>query len=851
MTVAGPNYGVSFWSGEFSDPDIERLFWSETWFDWSKITRYAALLMGGVLVVIVALQSTIPSLSSNEYNWFVVITRVVAILLFAVVTAVTFSSSPRCPALQAAVAIAMVGVTLSLHVSLVIYDRDFGVFVVNHFGLLVFIYLFFPNRAGYRLFNGAVMFVAFVVASHYATAPTHEVLLMPTLVSAGMNIIGFAASRWRADKLRTDFYNRLAAEQERTLALDDLRTSESEVRAILDNLVDTFYRTDAAGKVVMMSPSVTGLLGYRPDELFGQRLSEYFVGPNDREDFLQQLADGHGEIESYEARLRTKAGGEVWISTSARYRRDNQGKVTGVEGIVRNIADRKKAEGELRAGQQRYRDLLELNPDAIIVQVDGTIVLANQSACRIFGADDSTHLVGRASLDIVAPPQRPAIRKRRGQAMSEGQPLAQFEAKHRRLDGVDFSSEMSIGPINWDGQVGTINIIKDITERKQLENQLRQSQRLEAVGQLTGGIAHDFNNILAAIVGHLELLQDSDAIEEEFDRKGIATALRAALRGAELTHRLLAFSRQQELDAKVTEINQILPQFSQLAQRTIGEDIAIEMKLAANLWPTMVDAGQLENALLNLAINARDAMPNGGLLVIETANRLLDQDDAAGFEDLAPGAYVMISVSDTGIGMPAEVQERVFEPFFTTKSVGEGSGLGLSMVFGLAKQSGGHVSIYSEEGEGTTARIYLPRAEGTADTAGTNEQTQDDRPTGEETILVVEDDKAVRDYLAIVLRRLGYTVLEAEDGPAALEVMAAANGIDLLLTDVILPRGMSGRDVAIAFRERYPTAGVLYSSGYTREILNRRGQLEPGVVLMNKPYQTPALAQRVREVLDG
>ena len=419
-----------------------------------------------------------------------------------------------------------------------------------------------------------------------------------------------------------------------------------------------------------------------------------------------------------------------------------------------------------------------------------------------------------------------------------------------RKNGEEFQIELSLG--TWQqGEVKYFSaVIHDITERKQLEEQVRRSQKMEAIGQLTGGVAHDFNNILAAVIGNLDLIKEGGN-GDEFDRENITTALRAALRGAELTHRLLAFSRQQELDAKATRINDILPQFGQLAQRTIGADVAVEMTLAADLWLTMVDAGQLENALLNLVINARHAMPDGGLLTIETVNQIVEETGSATPEGLAPGAYVLIAVSDSGTGMPAAVRERAFEPFFTTEDVGEGSGLGLSMVFGFAKQSGGHVSIYSEEGEGTTVKIYLPRSEETDAVAHATKKSQGNPPTGDETILVVEDDKDVRNYLVTVLGRLGYTVLEAEDGPAALKVMTASGAIDLLLTDVILPQGMSGGDVAIAFRERYPVAGVIYSSGYTREALNHRGQLEDGVILLNKPYQSQALAQRVREVLDS
>ena len=383
------------------------------------------------------------------------------------------------------------------------------------------------------------------------------------------------------------------------------------------------------------------------------------------------------------------------------------------------------------------------------------------------------------------------------------------------------------------------------------EERLRQAQKIEAVGQLTGGIAHDFNNILAAITGNLDLVQDGDGISDETDRESIATALRAALRGAELTHRLLAFSRQQALDARETQINEILPQFHLLAERTIGVDITIETRPATGLWPTMIDAGQLENALLNLAINARDAMPDGGRLVIETANQVLAEDDTAVYEDLQPGDYVMIAVSDSGTGMPAAVRARAFEPFFTTKDVGAGSGLGLSMVFGFARQSGGQVLIDSENDEGTTVRIYLPRMVETASVESTEGEIEQDRPTGNETILVVEDEADVLAYLVRALNRLGYNVLQAMDGPEALDVMASSGAIDLLLTDVILPREMNGRDVANAFRKQFPAAAVLYSSGYTREVLDSRGQLDEDVALLSKPFRPRALARRVREVLDG
>ncbi|MBT3532795.1 MAG: response regulator [Rhodospirillaceae bacterium] len=396
----------------------------------------------------------------------------------------------------------------------------------------------------------------------------------------------------------------------------------------------------------------------------------------------------------------------------------------------------------------------------------------------------------------------------------------------------------------------TVTIGHDITQHKRFEEQIRHSQKMEAMGQLTGGIAHDFNNLLAAIIGNLDLIENG-SVNDEPNKEIFATISRAALRGSELTHRLLAFSRQQPLQAKRTQANELVPAFCRLAQRTIGEDISIEMSLAPNLWPTIVDIGQLENALLNLAINARDAMPDGGRLMIGTTNRVLDEDAVAMHMDVARGAYVEIAISDNGTGIPEDLIERVFEPFFTTKEVGQGSGLGLSMVFGFTRQSGGHVTIESKEGKGTTVRILLPRAEVAINVESDAEVSPAERPPGNETILVVEDDPDVLNFLVKGLHRLGYTVLQASDGPSALRVMAEPDAIDLLLTDVILPLGMSGRDVASAFRERNPGSGILYSSGYAKDVLSNRGQLDEEAKLIMKPYQFPTLAQQVREILDG
>jgi signal transduction histidine kinase len=387
-------------------------------------------------------------------------------------------------------------------------------------------------------------------------------------------------------------------------------------------------------------------------------------------------------------------------------------------------------------------------------------------------------------------------------------------------------------------------------ELEEAHEALRQSQKMETVGQLTGGIAHDFNNLLQIVSGNLDLLRqrlpDDTNLKRYADR-----AFTGAERAATLTQRLLAFSRRQPLAPKPVDINRLVPGMSELLHRTLGETIEVESVLAPRLWTVEVDPNQLENAIINLAINARDAMPEGGKLTIETQNTHLDGSYAAQNPEVSAGQYAVICISDTGTGMDSETAARAIEPFFTTKEVGRGTGLGLSMVYGFVKQSGGHLKIYSEPDEGTTVKLYLPRLLGSFDNKSDTESLSAVQACGNEVILVCEDDEDVRAYSAEVLRELGYQILEAADGPSALALIKAGNSIDLLFTDVVLPGGISGADLARQAAELQPGIKTLFTTGYARNAIVHHGRLDPGVQLLTKPFSYSELAVRVRDILDG
>ena len=396
-------------------------------------------------------------------------------------------------------------------------------------------------------------------------------------------------------------------------------------------------------------------------------------------------------------------------------------------------------------------------------------------------------------------------------------------------------------------------VAEEVAERAKAEDALRQSQKMEAVGQLTGGIAHDFNNLLTVVTGNIDMAArslDAGANPDARARRALVNALKGAERAAALTQRLLAFSRRQSLAPKSVDADRLVGGMSELIHRALGETVKLEIVTSPGLWRVEADPNQLESAILNLAVNAKDAMPDGGTVTLETANARLDEAYAAEHAEVAPGQYVLIAVTDTGAGMSRETVARVFEPFFTTKEVGKGTGLGLSMVYGFVKQSGGHVKIYSEEGHGTTVKIYLPRLISDAEEDEDAPEAAPDAGSGQETILVVEDDDDVRTYTVECLRELGYRVLEAHDGPAALRLLERQEDpIDLMFTDVVMP-GMTGRELADFARAKQPDLRVLYTSGYTRNAIVHGGRLDEGVEMISKPFTYATLAQKVADILE-
>jgi PAS domain S-box-containing protein len=620
----------------------------------------------------------------------------------------------------------------------------------------------------------------------------------------------------------------------------------TEADAILSGISDGFVSFDNGWRFTHVNAAAERLWGLAAGDIIGRTVFEALgIGPDNPFHACYAASKRSGEPVTFAAHSDLR---DAWFEVRG------YPHAAGYSIFFRDVTEERGAHLALVETQRRLaaahrinRRIFETTLDLILV-VDrrGSIVQVSPSTRALLGREPE-EMVGCSARNFLHPDDLDRTREemrlaRRGRAMRN------FETRYVHKDGRAI-------PLAWTGIWSEADeqhffIGRDMRERNAAEERLRRSQRLEAVGQLTGGLAHDFNNLLTVVIGNLDLLQESLGADPTAADHA-ARALKAAMRGAALTKQLLAFARRQPLDAKVIDINERVTATMDLLRRTLGEEIEVKTALAPDLWSATADPSQLETALVNLAINARDAMPKGGRLAIETANKQIDEIYVAKSFDANPGDYVMLAVSDTGHGMPPEIVARVFEPFFTTKPAGKGTGLGLSMVYGFVRQSQGHVQIYSEVGHGTSVRIYLPRA-ATAVAPAAPEPVPEAMPRARagERILAVEDNSEVRRVVVAQLAELGYSVVEAANGEAGLDMLKRGEAADLLFSDVVMPGGMTGFELARAARALRPNLKVLLTSGFPRTANGDEPAAEFGALLV-KPYRRAELATKIRQAIDG
>jgi PAS domain S-box-containing protein len=656
-----------------------------------------------------------------------------------------------------------------------------------------------------------------------------------TLVS----LMIFAAAGWSISHV----VNRWDVVRRRTEAA--LVASESLFLAFVQNAPFVTYVKDRDGRYIFHNPE-GGAFKSTDAAMRGKTARDLHDAATAAEiEAIDQRIVATGQPSVLERRSLV-SGPYEWTMVIKFPIRDGAGHVIGVGGFDVDISERKRAEAAALEREQEYRRVVELVQEAIWIHAGGKVIFANPAAAKLFGADRPEALVGRTATGWIHPDDREHAAARTRLLTMQPCAVPVTEMRLMGLDGQVRTAAIHAVSFLQDGEIHVMASARDVTEQRHAEAQLTQAQKMEAVGQLTGGVAHDFNNLLTVIIGTLDMTLERAQSDL---RPMLDTALQAAQRGATLVQRLLAFSRRQALKPEPLDVNRLAADMDELLRRTLGAQIAIEMMLLDGLWSALADRSQVESALLNLAINARDAMPAGGKMTIETGNIHLDDAYAARNAEVTAGDYIMLAVTDTGSGMPPEVLERAFEPFFTTKEVGRGSGLGLSMVYGFAKQSRGHLKIYSEVGHGTTVRLYLPRVVSDSMAAAPSAAASE-HPRGGETVLVVEDDPDVRRYVVSQIRDLGYRVIEAADGLQAQAILDGDTPIDLLFTDVVMPGGMTGRQLADAAKHRRPELKTLFTSGYTENSIVHQGKLDPGVHFLAKPYRRQDLASKLREALD-
>jgi PAS domain S-box-containing protein len=635
---------------------------------------------------------------------------------------------------------------------------------------------------------------------------------------------------------------------ERKRAAQMLRESEERFRLIAETIAEVFWMADVKiNRTVYVSPAYERIWGRTCDSLYQNPRSFLdAIHPDDHERVLAFYAKKNpAEPFDHEYRIVRPDGSVRWIWDQGYPVQNKTGEVLHHVGVAQDITARKHAEEKIHLLAHAVETTNEI---ISITDLDNRFTFVNTAFLKTYGYT-AEEVMGQTPALLASPNNPPALcASIMASSRTQGW---RGELLNRRKDGSEFPVSLNASPIrDANGQVvGLMGVARDITDRRSLEAQLRQAQKMEGIGQLAGGVAHDFNNILAAMMMQAELACTVENTPEEV-REGLREIRTAAERAANLTRQLLLFSRKQVMQSRQLDLNEIVASLAKMLQRIIREDVSLKLHLHSTPLMTYADAGMLDQLLMNLAVNARDAMPKGGELIIETAERMVDAEEAQLYTDATPGRCVWLSVSDTGEGIPPEVLPQIFEPFFTTKEPGKGTGLGLATVFGVVKQHHGWLKVYSEVGKGTTFQIFLPASDASAE-ALAKEAVKPKPRGGTETILLVEDDQAVRMMTRIVLERNGYNVLEATNGVEAQQIWTEQQSrIALLLTDLVMPGGMDGRELAARLLTQNPNLKVIFTSGYSADIAGRELKLQAGQNFMQKPCPTDQLFNTVRNLLD-